>query len=305
MIKGNQQACPDVGVVFRFFQLELAAPDDDFFLMLDIVMEQFFQVQNFWFIVHQRQHDHTKSVLQLRMFVQLVQDHTGIGVAAQLDDNPHAGTVRLVPQICDSVDLPVPDQVGDFLNQPPLVDIVRQFGNDNLLLAAFHFFDFTFAPHNNPAFAGLIGFFYPFPTQNQASCGKIGAFDHLGQVFNGHVRIIDQHDDAVNHFAQVVGRDVRGHTYRDTRSSVHEQIGKPAGKDHRLLNGFVVVGNKIHSAFVDIPEHFHGQPGQPRLGVTHGGGRIIVHAAEIAVPVHQRITVGEVLGHADHGVVYG
>ena len=43
--------------------------------------------------------------------------------------------------------------------------------------------------------------------------------------------------------------------------------------------------------------------GQARFGVAHGGRRIAVHRAEIALPVDQRQAHGEILRHAHQGVV--
>ena len=43
--------------------------------------------------------------------------------------------------------------------------------------------------------------------------------------------------------------------------------------------------------------------GQPRFGVAHGGGIIAVDIAEIALPVDQRIALGEILREAHQRVV--
>ena len=40
-----------------------------------------------------------------------------------------------------------------------------------------------------------------------------------------------------------------------------------------------------------------GDPGQPRLGVPIGRGRVAVDGAEIALPVDERIAKGELLDH--------
>ena len=43
--------------------------------------------------------------------------------------------------------------------------------------------------------------------------------------------------------------------------------------------------------------------GQARFGVAHGGRRVVVDAAEVALAVDQGVAHGEVLGHADQRVV--
>jgi len=41
------------------------------------------------------------------------------------------------------------------------------------------------------------------------------------------------------------------------------------------------------------------------LGITHGGGRIAVHGAKVALPIDQRIAQREGLRHADQRVIDG
>ncbi len=45
--------------------------------------------------------------------------------------------------------------------------------------------------------------------------------------------------------------------------------------------------------------------GHAGFGVAHGGGGVAVNGAEVALAIDQRVAHGEVLGHADHGVVDG
>ena len=51
-----------------------------------------------------RQHDDAERRLQLRVLVEVVEDHLGLLAALQLDDDPHAVAVRLVAQIGDALD---------------------------------------------------------------------------------------------------------------------------------------------------------------------------------------------------------
>ena len=48
-----------------------------------------------------------------------------------------------------------------------------------------------------------------------------------------------------------------------------------------------------------------GELGHAGLGVTHGGGAVTVHGAEVALAIHQHVADVEGLGQADHGVVHG
>ncbi len=43
---------------------------------------------------------------------------------------------------------------------------------------------------------------------------------------------------------------------------------------------------------------------ETNLGVTHGGRVVAVHRAEVALTVHQHVAQGEILSHANDGVVH-
>src|SRR4029450_13311668 len=49
----------------------------------------------------------------------------------------------------------------------------------------------------------------------RAACLEVGPRSQLDQLVDGDVRVVDDLDEPVHHLAEVVGRDVRGHTDRD------------------------------------------------------------------------------------------
>ena len=61
--------------------------------------------------------------------------------------------------------------------------------------------------------------------------------------------------------------------------------------------------HEVHGVLVQVLEEFVGQAGEAHLGITHGRRGVAVDGTEVALAVHQRVAHGEVLGHADHGVV--
>ena len=139
--------------------------------------------------------------------------------------------------------------------------------------------------------------------QDHAAGGEIRALDELHQVVHGAVRVVDHVHHGVDHLAQVVGRDVRGHADGDARGAVHQQVREPAGHHGGLHQGLVEVRIEVDGLLLDVPHHLHGQLREPRLGVTHGGRAVAVHRAEVALALHQRVADGEVLRQAHHGVV--
>ena len=77
--------CPLLGLV----QFVFGSSCDDIFLMADVVRQHFFEVQRLRLVVDECQHDHAKRILQLCMFIQLVQHDIRIRISAQLDIDPH------------------------------------------------------------------------------------------------------------------------------------------------------------------------------------------------------------------------
>src|SRR3989304_4752875 len=54
-----------------------------------------------------------------------------------------------------------------------------------------------------------------------------------------------------------------------------------------------------------IPEKPQGDRRQPGFGVTVGRRRVPIYRAEVALPVNERITHGEILGHPHQGGIDG
>ena len=65
----------------------------------------------------QRQHVDAEGRLQRGVLEEVVEHLHRLRVALQLDDDAHAGAVRLVAQVADAVELALLDQLGDALQQ--------------------------------------------------------------------------------------------------------------------------------------------------------------------------------------------
>ena len=77
-----------------------------------------------------------KRRLQRRVLVEIVQDDVGDLSAVQLDDDPHAVAIGLVAKVRDALDRLFPRQLGDLLDEPGLVDLIGDLGDDDRLLVA-------------------------------------------------------------------------------------------------------------------------------------------------------------------------
>ena len=133
--------------------------------------------------------------------------------------------------------------------------------------------------------------------------GKSGPGMMRVEIVDAERRVVDQRDAGVDHFAEIVRRDIGRHPDRDTAGAVDQQIGEARRQDDRLFLRAVVIGLVVDGVFVDVFEQRHRGPGEPRFRVPHGCGRIAVDRAEIALPVDQRQAHGEILRHAHQRIV--
>ncbi len=102
---------------------------------------------------------------------------------------------------------------------------------------------------------------------------------------------------------RIVRRDRGCHPNRNALRAVGEQIGERARQHHRLVLGAVVVRLEVDGILVDAVDQQMRDVGQPRFGVTHGGGVVAVHVAEVPLPVDQRVALGEVLRETHERIV--
>ena len=195
-------------------------------------------------------------------------------------------------------------QFGDFFHQARLVDHVGNFRDHDAVAAIAHGFDIRFGAHDDAALARAVRLMDAALAQNHRAGGKIRALNELHQIFHRAIRVINHVADAIDHLAQVVRRDVRGHAYRDARRAVDQQVGEARRQYLGLHQRFIKVGIKIHGFLVQVAGQFQADLAHARLGVAHGGGIVAIHGAEIALPIHQQIAHGKALRHAHHAVVH-
>ena len=134
--------------------------------------------------------------------------------------------------------------------------------------------------------------------------GKSGPGDVFHQSVDVDRRIVDQRDQRIDHFRQVVRRDVGRHADRDAGRAVDQQVREPGRHDRRFLFLLVVVGLEIDGFLVDVGHQLVREPRHARLGVTHRRGGVAVDRTEVALPVHQQVAQRERLRHAHQGVVH-
>ncbi|OQB99600.1 MAG: hypothetical protein BWX79_03091 [Alphaproteobacteria bacterium ADurb.Bin100] len=195
-------------------------------------------------------------------------------------------------------------QFGHALLQRLLVDLVGQLvDDDGLALAAVDVLEVAFGAHDHPATAGAVAVLHAVDAIDDSGRGEIGRRDDLHQFVDGGLRIAQQVQAGVHHLIEVVRRDVGGHSHGDAAGAIDQQVRQLARQHQGFFFGAVVVGPEIDRFLVDVGQHLVRDLGQADFGVTHGGGVVAVHRAEVALAIHQHVAHGEVLRHANDGVV--
>ncbi len=197
------------------------------------------------------------------------------------------------------------DEVGDLLLDHLDRRLVREFGDDDPRRAT-GLVDLGHRPHLHGSLARPVGVEYPLAPEDGGARREVGALHELHQIVGRRLGVLDDVQGGVDHLAQVVGWNVRGHPHGDALRAVDEQVGEAGGQDHGLLVGPVVVGDEVDRLLVDAGQQLERQRGQPAFGVAHRRRALVRPGTpEVAVAVDEGMTQAEVLDHADQGVVDG
>ena len=142
----------------RLAQVEHGAARDDLAPVPQERLEHVLEVHQLRLAVQQRDHVDAEHGLHRRLLVEVVEDDVRDLAALQLDHDAHAVLVGLVAQLRDALDQLAAHQVGDALEQPRLVHLVRQLGDDDRLAAVrVDLLDLGLRPHDDAAAAGRVG----------------------------------------------------------------------------------------------------------------------------------------------------
>ena len=290
----------------RLAQLEQRAPRDHLAAMAQEVLQHLLEIQRSRLAIHQRHHVDAEHALHLGVLVEVVEHDLRHFVALQFHHHAHAILVGLVAELGDALQFLVLHQFGDLFQQPRLVDLVGKLGNHQPVAAGVRIgFDLGACAHIDAAAAGGIGLDDAAGAVDEARGGKIRARHVLHQATDGDVRVVDEGDAGIDGLGQAVGRNVGGHAHSDAGRTVDQEVRQARRQHGRFVFRFVVVGHEIDGFLVDIGEHFVGDARHAHFGVTHGRRGVAIHRTEVALPVHQHVSHGKRLRHADDGVVDG
>ena len=271
--------------------------------MRDVVVQDFLEVQDLRLAVDERQHDDTEAVLQLRVLVELIEDDVRVRVAAQVNDDAHAAAVRLIVERRDALDLLVAHELRDLLDEARLVDLIRQLRDDDARLAVRQRLDAGIRAHLDDTAARRVRLADAILTEDQASRREVRSLDDLHEVVDRRIRMVDEHQRAIDDLAHVVRRDVRRHADCDARRAVDEQLRELRRQYLRLLQRLIVVRREVDRLLVDVLQHELRNLRHADLGVTHGSRRVAIDRTEVAVTICEHVAHGEILRHADDCIV--
>ena len=284
------QAFEYVPAVPRFAQFEHCAAGHHLAAMAQEGFEELFQVEHARLAIDQRDHVHAETLLHLRVFPQIVQDDFRHFAAFQLNDSPHAGLVGLVTDIGDAFQSLLAHQLADFHQQVGLVDLVWQLVDDDRHAPAlFRLFEMGAGAHDHAASTGAITVAHTGYAIDDACGREIRRRHDLDQFVDGDFRFFQQRLASIDHFAEVMRRDVGGHAHRDARGPVDQQVRHLGRQRDRLFFLAVIVVDEIDGVHVDVGEHVRGDFFEPALGVTISRSGIAVDRTEVALPVDQHV----------------
>ena len=103
--------------------------------MSQIMLQKFFQIQYLWYkavaLRYHAKHNNAKSILQLGMLVQLIQNNICIGIFTKVNTNTHSLTAGMIIQVGNSINLFITDKLCDLLDQPGFIYQIWKLRNDN------------------------------------------------------------------------------------------------------------------------------------------------------------------------------
>ena len=210
--------------------------------------------------------------------------------------------VGLVAQVFHHRQLLGPHLRGDLLEQLRAGHLVRQLRHDDLAVL-----DLVAATCAESAVPGLVDARQVLARRNDLGAGrKIRSLHVLEQLRDRRLRIIEQAHAGRRHLAQVVRRNVGRHADRDAGGPVQQHVRQSRRKQRRLLERTVEIRHPVGRSLAELREQHLGVAGQPRFRIAHRGERLrLVRRPEVALPVHDRVAIGERLRHQHQRLVAG
>ena len=201
-----------------------------------------------------------------------------------------------------SFDLAFLNQFGYILDKLLLVNAVGYLGNDDAVMAVVAL-NLGLGTHDDASATCLVGIFHALQTIYVCTRGEVGSRNVVHQLIGGDVWIVDECTAAVNHFAQIVGRHIGGHTHGNTVASVDEQVWH-LGRHHAWLGkGVVEVVSHYDGVLLKVIHDVLAHLREAALGVTHGSWRVAIDRTEVTLSVDELVAHVPLLSHTHQSPV--
>ena len=112
----NRKTDQDVGTLARLAQKVFGAPRHHVLAERDERLQHVDEVHQFRLAAVERHHVDAERGLKRRPAVKLVDDHIGIGITLEFDDDPVTVAVGFIAQIGNALDALLPHEFGHFLD---------------------------------------------------------------------------------------------------------------------------------------------------------------------------------------------
>ena len=123
----------------------------------------------------------------------------------------------------DTFDFSVFRKVCDMFNQSCLVYHVRNFSYHNAV-SALDFFKVCNSTENNFSLTCGVSTSQTLSAHYYSACREVRAFDMLHNIRKCRFRIINKFIDCPDYFSEIVRRNIRCHTYRNSYRTVYKQV---------------------------------------------------------------------------------
>src|SRR4030095_7307340 len=212
VVERNLLAFEDVTALLFAAQQKHGSPRYDFAAVLDEVFEELFEVEDPGLAVYERHTVDAVDTLQLCLVIKIVQDDFTGFAAPQFDDDAQPVLVGFVAQFRNALELLLFDEFGDPFDQPCLVQLIRNFGDDDRVTAGFCVrLDVCPRPDEYAPASRFVRFDNAGAAVDDRGSRKVRTFDELHQAIDRDGGIVDERKTRIDDFAQVVRRDIRRH----------------------------------------------------------------------------------------------
>ena len=237
----------------------------------------------------------------------LHQELVGHGARARDQDEAHL-LGRLVAHVAQERQLLLVQELGNTLDQPTLRHLPGDLGDHDLVLALAQILPLPARPQAEAAAPGPVRVLPRCLGLDEDTAGRqvraLHVLEELLDLGRRRAQRAPRHPgECRQELARIVRRDRGRHADGDAGRPVGEQVGEGRRQDDGLVLAAVIGRPEVDRILGDAVEECGRDGSEPALGVPHGGGVIAIDIAEIALPVDQRIALGEDLGQADQRVV--